>query len=368
MGKLWVPAETVSWNQATTALSNIVSIDESPLLEGLLYVGTDDGLLQVSEDRGNNWRRVERFPGVPEGTYVTDVFASPRDADLVFVALNNWQRGDFKPYLLKSADRGRTFTSIAGDLPDRQDVYAVVQDHVNGDLLFAGTEFGLFFTVDGGQHWVRLRGGLPTIQVRDLAVQKRENDLVLGTFGRSFYVLDDYSPLREVSAAALAEEARLFPLRDAYLYNVLGQQQAVESNWTAPNPPYGAVFTYHISQAPPADAKIVLTITNLDGRTIRRLDGRDPASTIPQTPGLHRIAWNLRADPPPPAPGSPGRAGRPRRRSGSGRCGGFGGRGGGPQGPIVEPGRYRATLGKMVGDKITPIGPQQTFAVVQIRQ
>jgi len=184
MGKLWVPAETVSWNQATTALSNIVTIDESPLLEGLLYVGTDDGLLQVSEDRGKSWRRVDSFPSVPEGTYVTDVFASPRNADLVFVALNNWQRGDFKPYLLKSADRGRTFISIAGDLPDRQDVFSVVQDHVNGDLLFAGTEFGLFFTVDGGQRWVRLRGGLPTIQVRDLAVQKRENDMVLGTFGR----------------------------------------------------------------------------------------------------------------------------------------------------------------------------------------
>ncbi len=191
MGKLWIPAETVSWNAATTALSNIVTIDESPLLEGLLYVGTDDGLLQVSEDGGKNWRRVERFPGVPEGTYVTDVFASPRDVNLVFVALNNWQRGDFKPYLLKSGDRGRTFTSVAGDLPDRQDVWSVVQDHVNGDLLFAGTEFGLFFTVDGGSHWVQLRGGLPTAQIRDLAVQRRETDLVLGTFSRSFYVLDD---------------------------------------------------------------------------------------------------------------------------------------------------------------------------------
>jgi hypothetical protein len=192
-------------------------------------------------------------------------------------------------------------------------------------------------------------------------VQKRENDLVLGTFGRSFYVLDDYSPLREVSAASLAEEARLFPLRDAYLYNILGQQQAVESNWTASNPPFGAVFTYHIAQALPPDAKLVLTITNLEGRTIRRLDGRDPGSTIPQTPGLHRFAWNLRADPPASAPD----AQAPGARAGGA---GFGGRGGGPQAPIVEPGRYRATLGKLVGDKLIPIGPQQTFAVVQIHQ
>jgi photosystem II stability/assembly factor-like uncharacterized protein len=366
MGKLWVPAETVSWNAATTALSNIVSIDESPLLEGLLYVGTDDGLLQVSEDGGKNWRKVERFPGVPEGTYVTDVFASPRDVNLVFVALNNWQRGDFKPYLLKSTDRARTFTSIAGDLPDRQDIYAVVQDHVNGDLLFAGTEFGLFFTVDGGRHWVRLRGGLPTIQVRDLAVQKRENDLVLGTFGRSFYVLDDYSPLREVSAAALAEEAHLFPLRHAYLYNVLGQHRAVESNWTAPNPPYGALFTYHVTQAPAANAKLVLTISDLNGRVIRHLDARDAANSIPQGTGLHRVAWDLRADAPPqPAQSQEAPGGR---GGGAGQARAGGGRGGAPQGPVVEPGRYQVTLGKKVGDTTTAIGASQTFAVVRIPQ
>jgi photosystem II stability/assembly factor-like uncharacterized protein len=364
MGKLWVPAETVSYNSATTALSNIVSIDESPLLEGLLYVGTDDGLLQVSEDGGRNWRKVDRFPGVPEGTYVTDVFASPRDVNLVFVALNNWQRGDFKPYLLKSADRGRTFTSIAGDLPDRQDVFSVVQDHVAPDLLFAGTEFGLFFTVDGGRHWVRLKGGLPTIQVRDLAVQKRENDLVLGTFGRSFYVLDDYSALREVTAEALADPARLLPLRDAYLYNVLGQQQAVESNWTAPNPPYGAVFTYHIAQALPENTKVVLTIADESGRVLRTLDGRDAANTIPQAAGVNRFAWNLRADAPPPTAQAPAAGGR----GGAGQGGFGGGRGGQAQGPVVAAGRYRATLGTKVGDTVTPLGPSQTFAVVAIRQ
>ena len=199
-----------------------MSIDESPLLEGLIYVGTDDGLVQVTEDGGKNWRKIEQFPGVPQCTYVTDVFASPRDADTVFVALNNWQRGDYKPYLVKSTDRGRTWTNITGNLPDRHDVWSVIQDHVNGNLLFAGTEFGLFTSVDGGSHWVQLKGGMPTIQVRDMAVQKRENDLVLGTFGRGFYVLDDYSALREITPQTLAEEARLFPLRDAYLFSPLG--------------------------------------------------------------------------------------------------------------------------------------------------
>jgi hypothetical protein len=243
-------------------------------------------------------------------------------------------------------------------------VFAVVQDHVAPDLLFAGTEFGLFVTVDGGRHWVRLKGGLPTIQVRDLAVQKRENDLVLGTFGRSFYVLDDYSPLREVTVEALAEPARLLPLRDAYLYNILGQQQAVESNWAAPNPPYGAVFTYHIAQALPENTKVALTIADESGRVLRTLDGRDAANTIPQTAGINRFAWNLRADAPPPAAAAQTGGGR----GGAGQAGGGGGRGGQAQGPVVAAGRYRATLGTKAGDTVTPLGPSQTFAVVAIRQ
>ncbi len=150
MGKLW-PADSIARNTSTTALSNIVSLDESPLFEGLIYVGTDDGLVQVTEDGGKNWRRVEDFPGVPKWTYVTDVFASPRDANTVFATLNNWQRGDYKPYVVKSADRGRTWTNITGNLPERHDVWSIIQDHVNGDLLFAGTEFGLFASFDGGK-------------------------------------------------------------------------------------------------------------------------------------------------------------------------------------------------------------------------
>ena len=215
MGRVW-PADAVSRNQATTPLSNIVALDESPLLEGLIYAGTDDGLLQVTEDGGAHWRKIEQFPGVPQWTYVSDVFASVRDPNAVFVALNNWQRGDYKPYLLKSLDRGATWTSIAGDLPDRHDVWAVAQDHVNPNLLFAGTEFGVFTSVDGGGHWIALKGGVPVAQVRDLVIQRRESDLVIATFGRGFFVLDDYSPLREMSAQALSEDVHLFALRDAY--------------------------------------------------------------------------------------------------------------------------------------------------------
>ena len=361
MGKLWKPETTVGWNRATTALSNIVSIDESPLLEGLLYVGTDDGLLQVSENGGKTWRKVDTFPGVPAGTYVADVAASTRDANVMFIALNNWQRGDYKPYLLKSIDRGRTFTSIAGNLPARHPVWAVNQDHVSADLMFAGTEFALFFTVDGGQRWVQLRGGLPVAQIRDMDIQKRESDLALGTFGRSFYVLDDYSALREVSASALNEEARLFPLRNAYQFSTLTQFRATGDDWTAANPPYGAIFTYHVRQAYPADTRLVLTISDPSGRQVRRLD-------LDKAAGLRRVAWNLTGDPPAPPPPPP--AGDPA----AGRGGGFGGGGGGGRGgrggggggggAVVAPGRYVAILGKMTGETVTAIGPAQAFVIV----
>jgi len=352
MGKVW-PADSVAYHESTTALSNVVSIDESPVLEGLIYAGTDDGLLQVTEDGGKSWRKVEDFPGVPKWTYVSDVFASPRDANTVFVALNNWQRGDYKPYLVKSSDRGRTFTSVTGNLPDRHDVWSVIQDHVNGNLLFAGTEFGVFTSVDGGQNWIQLKGGMPVAQARDMTVQKREGDLVVATFGRGFYVLDDYSPLRELAAQALTEETHLYPLRDAYQFSQTGLAPAgtagigpMSGNWTAPNPPYGAVFTYSVNGGF-GDDKLVLNITDDGGKQIRRLD-------LDKSPGLRRIAWNLRGETPPQNPADQGRG-----------FGGGGGRGGN-QAPPAAPGRYRATIARVAGDKVTPVGQAVSFSVLPI--
>jgi photosystem II stability/assembly factor-like uncharacterized protein len=360
MGKIW-PPESVSLNVSTTALSNIVSLDESPLLEGLIYAGTDDGLVQVTEDGGKNWRKAEQFPGVPQWTYVSDVFASPRNADVLFATLNNWQRGDYKPYIVRSADRGRTWTNITGNLPDRHDVWSIVQDHVNGDLLFAGTEFGLYITVDGGNNWVELKGGMPPAQIRDMTVQRRENDLILATFGRGFFILDDYSPLRDLSPQTLSEDAHLFSLRDAYSFSQTGMNPAgsagvgpLAGNWTAPNPPFGAVFTYNLKQELPADTKLVLTIADETGKQVRRIDLESGA-------GLKRIAWNLRGEPAVPAAGA-----AQGQRGAGGQAGGGGfGRGGAP---LVAAGRYTATLGKLVGDKVTTIGAAQTFRVVQIAQ
>jgi photosystem II stability/assembly factor-like uncharacterized protein len=368
MGKVW-PRDSIALNTSTTALSNVVTIDESPLVEGLIYVGTDDGLIQVTEDGGKNWRKIEDFPGVPKYTYVTDVFASPREADTIFATLNNWQRGDYKPYIVKSTDRGKTWTNITGNLPPKHDVWSIIQDHVNGNLLFAGTEFGVFASFDGGKAWTMLRGGMPLVQVRDMTVQKRENDLVLGTFGRGFYVLDDYSALREINSETMNEDARLFPLRDAYLHNIVGQAPAGSAGqlplsglWSAANPPFGAVFTYSVKQALPSDQKLVLTITDDAGKPIRRIDLEGGA-------GLRRVAWNLRADPP-AAQGDQGQGAGGRGQQGGGQQAG-GGRGfgrGAQLGPLVTPGRYRATLGRMSGDIVTPIGQPQAFGVVQVDQ
>jgi photosystem II stability/assembly factor-like uncharacterized protein len=361
MGKVW-PTTSVAFNQATTTLSTITAIDESPLLEGLLYVGTDDGLVQVSEDGGRNWRKTDKFPGVAEYAYVTDVFASPREAGTVFVTLNNYQRGDYKPYVVTSTDRGRSWTSISGNLPARSGAWSIVQDHVNSNLLFAGLEFGVWFTVDGGRNWTQLKGGIPTTQARDLTIQRRENDLVVGTFGRGAFILDDYSALRDLTPAVLTEDARLLPLRDAYLYEELGQQTAAWGNITTPNPPVGATLTYTVGRAPEGDAKLVMTIADDTGKQVRRFD-------VAKTAGLHRATWNLRADAPPAEGRGGGRGGDPGDPAGGGeqpQAGPGGGRGGQPQGPLVSPGRYRATLGRQSGETVTPLGAAQSFQVVAL--
>ena len=236
-------------------------------------------------------------------------------------------------------------------------MWAVIQDHVQGNLLFAGTEFGVFVSLDGGQDWVQLTGGMPVAQARDMTVQKRENDLVVATFGRGFYVLDDYSPLRDLlSPQNLNEDAHLFPLRDAYIYSQTGLAPAgtagigpMSGNWTAPNPPYGAVFTYSVGGSL-GDDKLVLTIADEAGKQIRRVD-------LDKAPGLRRYAWNLRGEAPAGA-----RAGA---RGGFGGGGG-GGFGRGNVGPAVEPGHYRATIARVAGDKVTPIGAPQSFTVLPI--
>jgi photosystem II stability/assembly factor-like uncharacterized protein len=252
MGKVWGP-DAVAKNVSTSFYGNIIALTESPAKEGLLYAGTDDGLIQVTEDGGRAWRGVGSFTGVPANTYVSAVVASQHEEGTVYAAFDNHKNADFKPYLLRSTDMGRSWKSIAGNLPGGQPVYCIAEDHVDPDLLFVGTEFGVYATMDGGNNWVRLKSGLPTIPVKDIVIQKRENDLVLATFGRGIYVLDDYSPLRKLTPELLKKDCAMFPMKDALMYipntsRKKGDQG--ETFYTAANPPFGAVITYYIKDVP----------------------------------------------------------------------------------------------------------------------
>jgi photosystem II stability/assembly factor-like uncharacterized protein len=324
MGRVW-SVDAVAKNRSTSVYGNLVSVSESPLVEGLIYTGADDGLMNVTADGGENWTALDPVEGVPELTYVNDIEASLHDADVVYAAFNNHKMGDFAPYLFKSADRGQSWASIASDLPERGTVYTVVQDHVNPSLLFAGTEFGIFFTVDEGGSWTEITGGMPTVGVRDLVIQRRESDLVAASFGRGFYVLDDYSPLRTVKAV-MQEDAHLFPVKTALAYHEdtpLGVPNKAFQGadfYTAPNPAFGATFTYYLADGLKSrqDARqaaekelasegedtpypsweelkaedreeepaIVLTVRTEGGDVVRRLTG-------PEGEGVHRVSWDL---------------------------------------------------------------------------
>jgi photosystem II stability/assembly factor-like uncharacterized protein len=382
MGRLW-GADAVWKNAFTDLFGTGTAVAESPVKEGLLFVGTDDGLVQISENGGETWRKIDKFPGVPDMTYVTDIHPSPLDANTVFVTLNDFHRGNFKPYIMKSTDLGRAWTSISGDLPQRDPVWTIVQDHVKPGLLFVGTEFGLSFTVDGGQHWTKLKGGMPVIAIRDLEIQKRESDLVAASFGRGFFVLDDYSPLRALTTDTLSQEGTLFSVgRKARAYDEIGYYRAQGDNVASPNPPMGALLTYYVRDDAPAGGKYVLTVADSSGKMVRQLDAQAKA-------GLHRTPWDLRetAPPPqqqqrpanpvepgdadaetqPPAGGRGGGGGGGRGGRGGGGGGGFGGRGFARSGPLVKPGNYTVTLGKSVSGTVTPIGQPQTVEVAPLQ-
>ena len=396
MGKVW-GVDAVAKNVSTALYGNISALAESPKQEGLIYAGTDDGLVQVTEDGGKTWRKIDQLPGVPENSYVQRVVASQTDVGTAYVVFENHQNGDFKPYILKTTDRGKGWASISGNLPENGAVYALAEDPVNPKLLFAGTEYGLYFSTIGGEKWTKLTGGLPTIQVRDLAIQRRENDLVVGTFGRGIYILDDYTPLRSVTPETLKQESALFPVRNALSYipaQPLGQNGKGfqgEAFFAAPNPPFGAEITYFLkdglrtkkqerqqreresarkNETPPypnadqlrAEAEeeapaIVLTVTDASGKVVRRFDG-------PVTRGMHRVAWDLRS-PAPVIVNAPG------GRGGPGRGGAEGGAGGdeeegffrGPTGALLVPGKYTVTLAKRVDGVVTPLAESQSFDV-----
>ncbi len=255
MGKYW-SIDAVAKDVSTSLYGTVVSLEESPVQENLLYAGTDDGLIQVSED-AKTWTKHVGFPGVPANTYVSDIFASRFDANVVFASFDNIKQDDFKPYILKSSDKGKSWVSIAGNLPANGTVHTIQQDFVNPNLLFVGTEFGVFFTTDGGLNWVQLKSGIPTIAVEDIAIQKDKCDLVLATFGRGFYVLDNYEPLRDINTAQTQKPALLFPVPDAPLFmqtdKIYGQGATY---YAAKNPEFGATFSFYLKDVPKTQKEI----------------------------------------------------------------------------------------------------------------
>lgn len=248
MGKVW-PPESVAKNQSTSVYGNIVSLDESPLEKGLLYVGTDDGLIQVSKDDGKSWNRISSFTSIPETTYVSDITASLHNENVVYSTFDNRKNGDFKPYIIMSKDMGNSWNSITGNLPENLPVHSIVQDHLDKDLLFIGTEFGVYFTKDNGKNWVKFSNGLPTISIREIDIQRRENDLALASFGRGFYILDNYSPIREASKEIFEKDAHIFNIKDALMYiedRSKGRNSLGKTYYRADNPEFGVTVTYYI--------------------------------------------------------------------------------------------------------------------------
>lgn len=378
---------TQSWDgawdiYAMSQFSTITSLAESSLVEGLIYAGTDDGHIQVTENGGESWKKinVDKLSKVPKTAFVNDIKADLFDADTVYITLDDHKNGNFQPMVYKSTNRGKSWKSITGDLPEKHLVWRLVQDHIDKDLLFVGTEFGLFFTTDGGKKWIELNGGVPTISFRDLAIQRRENDLVGASFGRGFFVLDDYSALRNLTAKSLKSESLLFPTRKAWWYierqqlglSEKGSQGA--SFYAAPNPEFGATFTYYLKddikslkaqrQAKEAELKkdekpltlpswdalaaetreqnpvIWFTVKDAAGQVVRKLSTEGKK-------GISRITWDLRW----PSYSAITKA-----------------NGNSSKGMMVAPGTYTVSMSKEVDGVITQLQGPQSFEVVAMHK
>ncbi|WP_108805369.1 sialidase family protein [Aquimarina sp. Aq107] len=370
-----------SWDNAwdVYAMSNyntITSLAESPKQEGLLYAGTDDGLIQVTEDGGASWRKItlNTIKGLPTTPFVNDVRADLFDANVVYAALDNHKYGDYKPYIIKSSDKGKTWTLINGNLPNKLLIWRLVQDHVKKDLLFAATEFGVYFTSNGGVSWTKLEGGMPTIPIRDITIQRRENDLVAGSFGRGIFILDDITPLRNFNKSMNTTEATLFPVKKVDWYRQasrVGSQGDAE--WIAKNPPFGANFTYYMpakikskkeirkQKEKKGNAKfpgwkaledeerqdgplLQLVIKDENGKIVNTVKGTNKK-------GFNRVNWNLTY---PRKNGE--RLRTPRNTRGGFRRGGI----------MVTPGNYTVTLLKRIDGVTTVLQGPESFNVTPL--
>jgi hypothetical protein len=379
--RVW-SADALYDNGAMSKYATLTSIAESPLEEGVLYTGSDDGLINISEDGGQNWRASGNLPRVPERAFINDIEASSHDANTVFAVADAHKFSDYSPYLFISTDRGRSWRSIAGDLAVGTIVWVLKQDHEDENLLFIGTENGLYFSYNKGTNWIKLKAGVPTIPFRDIELHQRDNDIVGATFGRGFYVLDDYSPLRAISAAVATNMNTLFPVRDAWWYvpsvplQAKGMPTLGSTSYVADNPPFGAVFTYYLQDIPETakeerqkeekdlreqnasipfpgwealrtesneeSPKTLLLVRDKNGSPVRWIKGEHKK-------GLHRTSWDLRL----PAPNAINLTVPAFKPPWAGD----------PEGPLVAPGQYSVELFVMHDGVMESQGDPEVFIV-----
>ena len=297
-------------NTAAEFHCTIMAISESPAMKGVIWVGTDDGNIQVTRDNGKTWTNVvKNIPGLAPNSWVPAIDASPFDAGTAYVAVDRHRDNDFSPYAFKTTDYGQTWTPIMSNLPKKGYVHVVREDPKAKGLLFLGTELGIYASVTGGQSWFSLRNGIPPVPVPELRVHPRDGDLIISTHGRGIFIMDDITPLRQLTEAMKAD-AFLFDIRPAIRWQTWGRDGSLgQMEYLGQNPPDGAIVNFYVKNAA---GPATLTIANAAGQAIRTMN-------VNATAGVNRVVWDLRYD---PAPGG----------GGGGRGGGGGGRGGAPGG------------------------------------
>lgn len=367
---------------AMSKYATLTGISESPLVEGLLYTASDDGLVQVSEDGGQNWRKSATIPKIPIRSFINDVEASSHSENTVFAVADAHKFGNYTPYIFMSQDRGRSWKSISGDLPSGTIVWVIKQDPVDENLLFIGTEYGIYFSYNKGVNWLKLGAGAPTISFRDIELHPRDNDLVGATFGRGFYVLDDYTPLRHIGRAVSDKTSTLFPVRDAWWYvpsvpmQAKGMPGQGSTNFVTENPPFGAVFSYYLNAVPETlketrkatekkarennvsvpfpgwenlqkeanqeKPQVLLLVSDTNKTPIRWIKGD-------ASKGLHRVNWDLKLSPPDPIDLSQPDFVPPWA--------------GDAEGPLAAPGMYNIQLHMLTAEGLKPVGLPQEFTL-----
>jgi len=321
-------------NSSSEVYGAVTHITESTVKRGVIWAGTDDGNIQVTLNGGGQWMNVApNIKAIPAGSPVSALETSHRNENVVYAGFDRHMLDDMRPYLFKTSDAGKTWVSITNGLPANAFIWVLREDLKSSNVLYLGTELGAFISLDAGTHWARFNlKNLPNVAVRDIFLQSDRNDILLATHGRGIYILDDATPIQQLAGA---NGPTLFSIRSVLRYSVRATRAGGgDSEFKAANPAYGALLNYYL---PAKTDDLRFEVLNSAGKVIRTI----PVPANERDPGLHRISWDLRANP--PAGNGAARGGG--RRGGGEGGGEGGGRGGAPRGAQVLPGVY---LVKMV--------------------